>query len=239
MKQKLILLCLIFGVIPALISAQAPSASDILTASIEYHDPKGVWEKSPHHITLKESRPGGGDRSSQIMLDIAGEHVRIERQSDEHLLVQELIGDQITHTLDGRTDFDTAEIRKHRISDERAVTMKNYYLYLYGLPMKLKDPGTQISDQVMDESFNNIPAWKLKVTYEASVGDDIWYFYFAKDDQRLVGYRFYHDESANDGEYITLEGEAKVGKLLLPKKRSWYMNKDDRFLGSDMIVHNE
>ncbi|MEO0875473.1 MAG: hypothetical protein AAFY48_12785, partial [Bacteroidota bacterium] len=52
----------------------------------------------------------------------------------------------------------------------------------------------------------------------------------------LSGYRFYHDEADNDGEYILVEGEAQVGQLRLPAKRHWYTHGDRRYLGSDEIV---
>ena len=51
----------------------------------------------------------------------------------------------------------------------------------------------------------------------------------------MIGYRFYHDESANDGEYILLEGETTDGTVRLPKSRTWYTHKDDRLLGTDVL----
>jgi len=51
----------------------------------------------------------------------------------------------------------------------------------------------------------------------------------------MIGYRFYHDESANDGEYILLEGETTDGSVRLPKRRTWYTHKDDRLLGTDVL----
>jgi hypothetical protein len=58
---------------------------------------------------------------------------------------------------------------------------------------------------------------------------------FDADTAELVGCRFYHDESANDGEYITFEGLAEGGGLRLPRYREWHTNAGDRFLGSDEI----
>jgi len=52
----------------------------------------------------------------------------------------------------------------------------------------------------------------------------------------LIGYRFYHEEAKNDGEYITLEGEESVQGIKIPKNRHWYYNKDDKFLGADFLV---
>ena len=50
-----------------------------------------------------------------------------------------------------------------------------------------------------------------------------------------MGYRFYHVEEKNDGEYITLEGEEKIKGIRFPKTRKWYYNKDDKFLGADIL----
>ena len=80
------------------------------------------------------------------------------------------------------------------------------------------------------------PVLSLRVTYDPEVGVDTWYLYFDPDTSALVGYRFYHDESANDGEYIVLEGEVSSGTLRLPKARTWYTHGDDRLLGTDTLT---
>jgi hypothetical protein len=114
--------------------------------------------------------------------------------------------------------------------------MRDYYGYLYGLPMKLKDKGTQIEDKIKRVKFQGKEYLSIKVTYEAKVGKDTWYFYFNPATYALEGYRFYHDESKNDGEYITLEGLETVQGIKIPKTRAWYVNKDDKFLGKDILL---
>lgn len=215
--------------------AQTPSASEILENSIKFHDPDLRWEAASHQLNLRETRPNGSDRITKVSLDISNEEYRIERTSDGHKIVQSLEKGGIVHQLDGNLVEDTALISKYRLTDERAELMKNYYLYLYGLPMKLKDPGTILSPEVVMETFDETDCWKLKVTYDPEVGEDIWYFYFDQDDYSLAGYRFYHDEGANDGEYILLEGRTRIGDLLLPARRKWFMHKDNRFLGEDIL----
>ena len=51
-----------------------------------------------------------------------------------------------------------------------------------------------------------------------------------------MGYRFFHDEPRNDGEYVTLEGEVAIDGLRIPKTRAWYYNRDDGYLGTDTLV---
>jgi len=76
----------------------------------------------------------------------------------------------------------------------------------------------------------------IRVTYEEAVGEDIWHFYFDKNSYALIGYRFYHEEEKNDGEYITLDGETMVQGIKIPQNRHWYYNKDDKFLGADFLI---
>jgi len=102
--------------------------------------------------------------------------------------------------------------------------------------MKLRDPGTIIAPTVWTETINGSEYLKIKVTYDPEVGGDIWYFYFDPDTYALSAYRFYHDESANDGEYILLEGEEIHSGIRFPAKRSWYINADHRFLGYDQLL---
>lgn len=114
--------------------------------------------------------------------------------------------------------------------------MRNYYTYLWGLPIKLTDSGTILGKQVEMSEFNSKKAYKLRVSYDPNVGSDVWYFYFDPKSYKLLGYRFYHDEAKNDGEYIYLEDEIKVAGMRLPKVRKWYTHQEDKFLGTDTLV---
>ena len=113
--------------------------------------------------------------------------------------------------------------------------MRNYFVYLYGLPMKLQDKGTVIDEKVTKTKFQGKEYLSIKVTYEANVGKDTWYFYFDPTTYALSGYRFYHKEEDNDVEYITLEGLETVQGIKIPKVRTWYYNKDDKLLGADIL----
>jgi hypothetical protein len=113
---------------------------------------------------------------------------------------------------------------------------RNYYTYLWGLPMKLRDPGTIIDDNVHRVNFFGQELLEMKVTYHEEVGGDIWYFYFHPETYALSGYRFYHDEAANDGEYILLEDEAQIGDFRIPAQRHWYTHGERQYLGSDEVV---
>ena len=107
--------------------------------------------------------------------------------------------------------------------------------YLYGLPMKLKDPGTILDPVVKRKKFKEKEYLVLKVTYEESVGKDTWYFYFNPLTFAMEVYQFFKDESKNDGEYILLNDEILVEGIKMPKNRSWYFNSNDKFLATDRL----
>ena len=75
----------------------------------------------------------------------------------------------------------------------------------------------------------------LKVTYDEAVGKDIWYFYFDPETNAMEVYQFFKDESKKDGEYILLTEEVVINNIKMPKNRAWFYNKDDAYLGTDIL----
>jgi hypothetical protein len=214
--------------------AQSISPEALLERSIKYHDPKGQWGKKPVTLQLKETRPGGSDRSTSITIDLKKGSFLLDQMREGNRLVYRVAGEACSYELNGSSEISEADLKKYRLNCDRAKTMRDYYTYLWGLPMKLTDAGTILQEVKMDD-FMGKQAYSLKVTYSPEVGADIWYFYFDPSTYALIGYRFYHDEAANDGEYITLEGEEKIKNFRFPKERKWYMHKDEKFLGTDIL----
>ena len=140
-------------------------------------------------------------------------------------------------TLDGKPAAEVdAETRKNRRLDcAGLVRMRDYYTYLWGLPMKLRDPGTRW-DGVAAAELDGKAVWRLKVTYDPEVGTDVWYFDFDPKTSALVGYRFYRDATEAKGEIIALEGVYEGHGIRLPKERAWVEVPGDRYLGTDILV---
>jgi hypothetical protein len=88
-------------------------------------------------------------------------------------------------------------------------------------------------DKVERKTFKGKTYLVLKATYKKEVGKDTWYFYFNPKTYAMEVYQFFHEESKNDGEYILLTGEEEtINGVKMPKKRAWYMNKDNKYLGN-------
>ncbi len=218
------------------VGEELPSAATLLERSIHYHDPDGRWMSEPHRLVLRETRPNGPSRKTTVVIDNHRNALELARHTDDGQKVELSVeGNRVRALLNGSTEFSEEEGELHRISPTRAIFWRNYYAYLYGLPMKLRDPGTRLDPKARVSTFQGREAYELRVTYDEGVGSDTWYFYLDPKTFALIGYRFYHDESKNDGEYITLEEVAAGGGVRLPRVRKWYMHADDRFLGTDTI----
>ncbi len=220
-------------------AADLPTADALLASSIAYHDPDGAWPTFDHTLVFAESRPDGTVRNSRVTIDLPGEEFVHDSKTDAAHVVRHVKKDDCSGLLNGSSDFTPEEASANRLTCDRMRFYRDYYTYLWGLPMKLSDPGTRIDPAVSRTTFMDREVLTLRITYDADVGGDTWYFYFDPSSHALVGYRFYHDEEKNDGEYIVLVGEYALGTMRLPKARTWYVNADDRLLGTDELVAHE
>lgn len=233
MFAKLFLFILTFSFFS--VTAQELSGGELLNKAIQYHDPNGAWPGFKGKMQITMSTPDGKDRVSAITMNLPKEYFQVVATKDEVTLSQTVDKDNCELALNGSTDISEDDKKKHRLTCDRATMYKDYYTYLYGLPMKLKDPGTLIAPKTEKRTFKGKTYLVLKATYEKEVGEDVWYFYFDPNTYAMEVYQFYHDESKNDGEYILLTGEQEIAGIKMPKTRAWYYNKDDKYLGTDVL----
>ncbi|MYF76744.1 MAG: hypothetical protein F4174_05285 [Acidobacteria bacterium] len=213
------------------------AAEELIARSIGYHDPAGLWDSGEIALRIMESRPNGVTRTVEVGIAPGSGAVEVRRETDAAAVSFAVSGEEILRrAVDGDEELDEPALGEHGLDAERVMWLRNYYLFVWGLPMKLRDPGTIVDPEPMMDSYNGQAALKVRVTYDPEVGGDTWYFYFHPETARMIGYRFYHDESANDGEYIHLEGEIVSGGLRLPAKRSWFFHSNEEFLGEDEAV---
>ena len=211
-------------------------AAQLVNRSIAFHDPEGAWGSRAIEMVWFGTGSDGGERvsvdlgfgSDESDFSLSG---RYAGSSIEY----EVSGEDWAATVDGDGSPDEETLARMRLDREDGVFWRSYYGFLAGLPMKIADPGARLVPEVAETTFEGRDVHAVRVTYDPEVGGDTWYFYFDADTAELVGCRFYHDESANDGEYITFEGLVEGGGLRLPRYREWYTNAGDRFLGSDEI----
>ncbi len=229
----------LFFLIAALLSfnsfCQELTGKQLLENAINYHDPNDNWKTFKANLFVTMETPSKSNRDSDIVIDLPNEFFSVKSTVDNKISEYIIDKDSITIVFNGDKNPSKEILKENRLSENRAKLFQNYYTYLYGLPMKLKDTGTIIHENVENKIFKGKEYWVLKATYTEAVGKDIWYFYFDKGTYAMKIYQFFHDESKNDGEYILLTEEKTINEIKMPKNRAWYMNKDDKYLGTDIL----
>ena len=229
---------IILIVISGTCNAQTFNGQEIIEKSIHFHDPENIWMKSHIILDLKETRHGGTDRNTLVEINNTSGYFNLTRQLGDVSLRYEIKDGNCNLYLNGESNFSEIDREKYSLNEEGGRFLRDYYLYLWGMPMKLLDWGTVIENEVVEIDFNSVESYQVRVTYNKEVGSDTWYFYFNRTDFQLHAYQFYHDEDINDGEYILLKNLMKVGSMNIPKERSWFVNKDHKYLGNDILENN-
>jgi len=238
MKRFLLLIALCLSSQLAL-SQRHITGDQLLDKAIAYHDPNGNWSQFSGNLNVTMQTPDGPERDSKITINLPAEYFQVTAKRDTIITTYTLDKDACHIKLNGNDALSEATLTEHNLSCERASLYKNYYTYLYGLPMKLKDPGTHISETVAIKSFKGKEYLVLKATYDEAVGSDVWYFYFNPKTYAMEIYQFFKGDpkgkGKDTGEYILLSEEAQVNGIKIPKIRAWYYNKDDKYLGTDLL----
>ncbi|PQB05223.1 DUF6503 family protein [Aureitalea marina] len=233
------LLCLLLIPFTGEIMAQELTGKQLLQNAIEYHDPEGQWSTFRGKLKIVMETPKSEDRISEIWIDLPSDIFRLTARKGELTTHYELINGACNLRLNGELEFDLDEAEKAGLTCERATLYRNYYTYLYGLPMKLKDPGTNVDPVVKRMTFKGKEYLVLNVNYDQEVGTDVWRFYFDPTTYAMEVYQFFKGDpegkGKNTGEYILLDGIEMVEGMKIPKTRAWYYNKGDKYLGTDIL----
>jgi hypothetical protein len=219
--------------------AQDITANELLSRAIAYHDPDNAWSTFSGTLFITMETPNNSERKSEVTLNFPADYFKLVVRKDDTTTEEVIDKGVCSLVVNGKKIKKQAEDSTNNGgSCGQTEMMRNYYTYLYGLPMKLRDKGTLVDPAVVKKTFKGKEYLTLKVKYEEEVGKDTWYFYFNPDNYALEVYQFFHDEAANDGEYIILEADhfEIVDGIRIPKKRSWYTNKEDRLLGTDILT---
>lgn len=178
--------------------------------------------------------PNKPKRESKIIIDLPNEYFYVKATSEENTTEYTVDKGICAISFNGNKNPSEAILKEYKLSCDRANLYKNYYTYLYGLPMKLKDNGANVHNQVEKKTFKGNDYLVLKVTYDKNIGTDTWYFYFNPKTYAMEVYQFFK-ETNDSGEYILLSEEAIINGIKMPKVRAWYYNKNDEYLGTDSL----
>ncbi|MCR9249222.1 MAG: DUF6503 family protein [bacterium] len=210
MKNILVLIFLLVAC-PVLL-CQNPSIEEVLAKSLQYHDPNNEWPSFSGELKFEESRPDGTVRNTTVWIDNSKGYFKINRNDDE---VHGML-------------MDSCFIETGDVNCDRVETLRNYYTYLWGLPMKLHHDKPDNISLVESEEEQYI----IQVVYEK----DTWDFMIEKESFKMTAYRFVKNDNPEKGEFIGLEGELSVGSMKIPSSRTWYELPEEKLLGTDKLV---
>lgn len=211
----------------------------IFQKSIAYHDLEANWQQFKAQLFLIHTDTTGKEAPFEIEIDNNTGYFSHISHRDEKEIVKGISPEGTAFFLiDGREDISEEEREKYKMTPESAEGTRNFYLHLYGLPMKLTDAGTQVSDSVYTENLRGKDYRVMQVTYEPTVGNDSWSFYFNPTTAAMEAYAF-HWGDPEAGEYVLLEEELLVHGIRIPKVRKWYFIKEDQYLGTDTLIKAE
>jgi hypothetical protein len=220
--------------------SQNLTGTQLLNKAIEYHDPNNNWPTFNGELFVTTETPNNPKRVSKIIINLPKAYFYLSATKNDITSEYVISKDSCSLGLNGDYKVDEATLKVNNISCERANLYKNYYTYLYGLPMKLKDQGSIVHNKVEQKNFKGKDYLVLKVTYNKAVGSDVWYFYFNPKTYAMEVYQFFKTDDKGDvkpdsGEYILLTEEKTINTIKIPKNRAWYYNKDDGYLGTDIL----
>ena len=231
MKNRTLLLLLFISIASF---SQEITGDELLEKAIQFHDPNGNWKTFEGALFVTMVTPERTNRKSEIKINLPEQYFSVKAISKEISTEYTLHKELCTVGINGNSNPSEALKKKHNLNCERAKMYKNYYTYLYGLPMKLKDEGTIIDQKVVKKTFKNKEYLVLKAMYNKEVGKDTWYFYFDPKTYEMEVYQFFK-EAKDSGEYILLSGLETINNIKMPKNRAWYYNKDSSYLGTDVL----
>jgi len=220
--------------------SQEISGKKLLEKAINYHDPEDHWSTFNGEFYVTMETPNNPNRDSKIIINLPKEYFYVSAKRDTVTTEYTIDKNDCAIQLNGSKEISEAQLKTHNLSCDRAKLYKNYYTYLYGLPMKLKDEGTIIDDKVERKSFKGKAYLVLKATYDKGVGSDVWFFYFDPETYAMEIYQFFKTDDngklkTDSGEYILLSETKIINGIKMPKDRAWYYNKDDKYLGTDIL----
>lgn len=214
--------------------SQSITGNELLEKAIQFHDPNGNWNTFKGDFFVTMETPNNGVRKSKITIDLPNQYFSVLAKKDSISTAFIVDKENCSFSLNGKQNLSAEKKKKYSLNCERANLYKNYYTYLYGLPMKLKDEGTIIHQEVATKTFKDKEYLVLKVTYKQNIGKDTWYFYFNPKTFAMEVYQFFK-ETKDSGEYILLSGLETINAIKMPKVRAWYYNKDNNYQGTDIL----
>lgn len=195
------------------------TAQDIVDASIKFHDPENKWSALNADFVF-ESKFETNDSVPEEL------HININVPEN---------GFQYTN-LDRKIDItynqDSCEVLKGTGTCGGFRWTKNFYTYVWGLPMKLKDSATVVKPKYTLDTIQNIPLYVISVPYEK----ENFKFYFDQKSFEIKFFGFVKNGGLSKGEFIRLSGLYEYEGIKFPKHKRWEDLFNPELIGTNEVL---
>ncbi len=210
-------------------SSKKRTAKELLKHSINYHDPKGNWEKFKSKIRVTSSvwntEKDIETSIDELFFDKEEDIFKIHTIDEEIELIGEIRRDTCYLKSIDVLSVELSKKYEAMLNCEGVKNRKNYYSFLIGLPMKLTDENAIVSDTILKRVYNQHVYDVLKVNYKPIAKNPSWYFYFHQKTHVLQLCKFTSLEDENKGgEYILFTKEQNVKGMQLKTEQVWFHN---------------
>ncbi|MEP6513223.1 MAG: DUF6503 family protein, partial [Parafilimonas sp.] len=163
--KKIILLSLLF--ILSYCNPSKKPGQQLLDKTIAYHDPQHTWSKLKTHLYLSSTDTAGKESLFELEMDNATGYFCYITHEDGKEIVKGLSNGKEFYLINGKKEINGEDLKKYELTPESVKWVHNFYGYLYGLPMKLTDEGTNISDSIASEQINGKSHQVMHVEYDS------------------------------------------------------------------------
>lgn len=211
---------LVFTAITLLITAcsEALTAKKIISNSIQFHDPNLKWTSLNQTLSF-DSRFSFNDSVPEEM------HLTFNNGS------QEFTYNNLDRAVKLHYTPDTCYKKTSNGDCNGYKWTYGFYPFIWGLPMKLEDPGVEPESSFKATTFNNLKVWEVQINYTA---ENYW-FYFDKTNYQLRGFKFIKNDNSKKGEIIVLNNLLEVNGIKFPKHRTW-LHLDSSLIGTNEVI---
>lgn len=216
---------------------EVPTSNEILTESINTHDPNGKWNTANFGVYIQEPRIGNAKRYSEVKLNISQNSFELKRNRDENVSthIVNTQGTSMTY-LNDKIETDSIVIKKYRLSPDRNKGYQRFYKVLLGLPMSLNNDQIKVDNKVEESIFNKEKAYKLSFVFDEPLFSRHWNVFFSKETKKIIGLEMIFPEDPTKGERLIFEEEFTINNsIVIPRIRHW-KELNGNYSGSDIII---
>ncbi len=205
------------------------TAKDLILHSVAYHDPNGNWTKFKSNMEIKTDlwkKEGGIEKSTRtLFFDRSQSIFKMHSTRNGIELKGEINQDTCYNTALNEIPADQVEKFKSVLGCQGITFYKDYFTYLFGLPMNLLDADAIIDNTILERTYNGVKYDVVKVNYEPLDKKRPWYFYFNKKNHAFELCKFTSREDENKGgEYIIYNHQKNIQDIKLSSQIVWLYN---------------